>query len=130
MKLQPVLTFDDLISEATPDREQNKFYNRDNSQTMRGSEETSDQRRADHMINQSRVQNKQHKFDPAAENSKQLKQELAETLRQSDHNYVDSAERVRSYINDEIEFGEDTHERIEHAKELIRYVASNSYKTT
>ena len=66
----------------------------------------------------------------SAENEKQLKQELIDTLDKADHNYVDSAERVRNYINDEIEFGEDAHERIDHAKELIKYVASNTYKTT
>lgn len=69
-------------------------------------------------------------FDPAAENEKQMKQELIDTLQRADNNYVDSAERVRNYINNEIESGEDTHERIEHAKELIKHVASSTYKTT
>ncbi len=130
MKLQPVTTFDDLISEANPERVQNKFHNPADGPMQTRDQETPDQRRADDFANRGKVQDRQNKFDPAAENQKQLKQELAETLRQSDHNYVDSAERVRNYINDEIEFGEDAHERIEHAKELIKYVASNTYKTT
>lgn len=127
MKLQPVITFDDLISEATPERVRNKFHNPSDSPTMTKDQETPDQRRADDFINRGRSQNK---FDPSAENEKQLKQELIDTLDKADHNYVDSAERVRNYINDEIEFGQDTHERIDHAKELIKYVASNTYKTT
>ena len=118
MKLQPVITFDDLISEANPERVRNKFYNPSDSPTMTKDQETPDQSRADDFINRGRSQNK---FDPSAENEKQLKQELIDTLDKADHNYVDSAERVRNYINDEIEFGEDAHERIDHAKESVSY---------
>ena len=124
MKLQPVNTFDDLILETTPELIVKERVNMDKAKAklyrVRGNLETRKHER----------QRSQAGFDPAAENEKQMKQELIDTLQKADNNYVDCAERVRNYINNEIEFGEDAHERIEHAKELIKYVANNPCKTT
>ena len=136
MKLQPIHTFDNLLREALTDKQIDQEYRRATAGDVKEFERQykDDKSKRNFFRQAGKVEDqyadKDKQFDPAAENEKQMKLELIDTLQKADNNYVDSAERVRNYINNEIEFGEDAHERIEHAKELIKHVANNTYKTT